>query len=413
MKLWLRLSMRNVMRNGRRTALTAGTVLLATALLTVAISWIHGMFGGITRGYTAISGHIRVLDADYAAREELMPLHEAIMGADAMAKAIRGVKGVVDAQPRITTGVAITANDEIGEEFTMVVGATAQYYADHLQGPEHLVAGEWLSGATKEVVLGRKLAQRVEAAVGDEVLMLGQTQYGSMSPIAARVVGIVSSNAMVDRQAFLPLEEVRYLTDMPDGAVEILVYGASMDADDLNPLISTLAAHPALKGMQVRGWHQREPWASMSGVLTGVQIFIQGLIVFVAALAIFNTMTMSVMERSNEIGVMRAMGLTRLGALGLFVFEAMVIGLLGGIAGAGLGGLGGLYLELNGITLAEDVVDKIGTATPMESTIYGDVTTGIVLTGVMLGLVIAVVGAILPALRAASIQPVTAMRARR
>ena len=72
-----------------------------------------------------------------------------------------------------------------------------------------------------------------------------------------------------------------------------------------------------------------------------------------------------------------------------------------------------LETEREAASLAEDVVDKIGTATPMESTIYGDVTTGIVLTGVMLGLVIAVVGAILPALRAASIQPVTAMRARR
>ena len=65
------------------------------------------------------------------------------------------------------------------------------------------------------------------------------------------------------------------------------------------------------------------------------------------------------------------------------------------------------------MNLGEDMVDKVGAAFPMKATFYAHLTPEIILNAVILGAVIAVVGAILPALRAASIQPVVAMRARR
>ena len=52
MQLWIRLALRNATRNRRRTMLTAATVLLACAMLTVALSWLEGVFGGITRAHT-------------------------------------------------------------------------------------------------------------------------------------------------------------------------------------------------------------------------------------------------------------------------------------------------------------------------------------------------------------------------
>ena len=410
--LWIRLALRNALRNRRRTMLTAATVFLGTALLAVALAWITGVFGEVTRGQTEFGGHIRLVDTEFAKREDLMPLHENIADVEPLIAALRNVPGVVDVQPRILTGVAITVGEEIGDHFTLVLGATAEYYESHLEGPSNIVQGNWLTGADKEVVLGHKLARELGASVGASVLLLGQTQYGSMSPLGARVVGIVSSNAMVDRMAFVPLEEMRWLADMEGGALEVLVYGKSADIAKLRPTVEAVAALPEAKGLDVRGWFQMEPWASMMGMLGAIKGFIELLIIFIAALAIFNTMTMSVLERSGEIGVMRAMGLTRLGALGLFVTEAMVIGLIGGLAGATLGSAGGLYLEVHGFTFAEDVLDKMG-AFPMKSTVHGDINVEIFVTAVAVGLVIAIVGAILPAFRAASIQPVSAMRARR
>jgi putative ABC transport system permease protein len=413
MKLWIRLALRNALRNRRRTALTTATVLIACAMLTVALSWVEGMFGGMTRSYAASSGHLRIVDADFARREVLQPLEENVPDADKLAAALAALPGVVDVQPRIVTGAVITADEEIGDDFTMVVGATDAYFRKHLDAPSKVVAGTWLTGGKKEVVLGRKVAERIEAKLGDEVLLLGRTQYGSMSPVTAKLVGVVGGDMQLELQAFLPIEELRWMTDIPGGALELLVYAKSMKPKMLSPLVDRLRARPELNGMAVQGWYEREPWASITGMIQGIRAVIEAMIVFIAALAIFNTMTMAVLERSNEIGVMRAMGLTGTGTIGLFLVESMVIGLVGGVLGAGIGSIGGYLLETRGINLGEDLVEKIGGAFPMQSTFYGDLTPGIVATAIGFGLLISVLGALLPAMRAAHIQPVTAMRARR
>ncbi|MBW2257581.1 MAG: ABC transporter permease, partial [Deltaproteobacteria bacterium] len=189
MMLMLRLALRNARRNLRRTVLTATTVVFGTAMIILAMSWVSGIFGELTGLYAAMTGHIRVVDTDFAAREELQPLYENIEDVEPMLAALRDVPGVVAAEPRIVTGVVMSAGEEIGDDFGILVGASERYYREYLKGPELLVAGTWLTGDPGEVVLGRKLANEVEAQLGDEVLLLGQTQYGSMSPISAKVVG--------------------------------------------------------------------------------------------------------------------------------------------------------------------------------------------------------------------------------
>jgi len=411
--LWIRLALRNTRRHPRRTLLTAGTVLAATALLTVLLAYLSGVIGGIVQDFTAAAGHVRIVSKAFAAREELHPLYENIADADEVLEAVRAVPGVRGAQPRITTGVVITADEEIGDEFTLVTGATDAYYRQHLRGPEHLAAGRWLSDQPREVVVGRRVAERLGAEVGTEILLLGQTQYGSMSPVTADIVGVVGGNASLDEQVFLPLAEVQWLTDMPGGALEVLVYGPGREPRQLEPIVEALRSAAGLRDTAVEAWYQREPWLSMMGMMNGIQGFIQFFIIMLAALAIFNTMSMSVLERTGEIGVMRAMGMSRPRALGLFLVESIFIGLLGSAFGVLLGSAGAWYLQTYGVTLGEDVVAKMGSSFPIKATVYADLSLSTVATAVLLGIVASVLGALLPALRASSIQPVLAMRARR
>lgn len=411
--LWIRLSIRNALRNLRRTLLTAGTVVIATALMTVIMAYMAGVFGTIINDFTAVSGHIRIVNKAFAEREALHPIYENIPSVDKVIKDVRAVPDVVDAEPRIQAGVVITANEEIGDDFTLVTGATQKYYKTHLQGPDSLAKGRWLSGKSKEVVLGRRLAAQLQAEIGDEILMLGQTQYGSMSPVTGKLVGLVGGNAMLDQQAYLPLSELQWLTDIPEGALEIMVYAKGYEQSRLGPIVDRLRRLPALANMEVTAWHERDPWNGMLGVVNGIKAFIHFFIMFLAALAIFNTMSMSVMERTSEIGVMRAMGLSKPMTLLLFLVESVCIGLLGSTIGAVFGSVGAWYLQTFGVTLGEEVTSKIGSSFPMKATVYADLNMNTIITAVILGIVIAIMGAMLPALRASSIQPVRAMRARR
>lgn len=413
MMLWIRLSLRNALRNVRRTLLTAATILVGIALAVVSLAWLGGIFQGIIADYTMVAGEIRLVTDAYAEREALQPLYENIADVEPVLKTVREAKGVVAAEAKISMGAVVTVGEEIGDNFGLVTGASDTWYKDYLKGPDKVGKGTWLTGAKGEAVIGYKLAEQMSAKVGDELLVLGQTQYGSMSPVTAKVVGIVGGDPSLGYQVFLPMEEVQWMADIPQGAIEILVYTDGYDPAVVTPVAEGLDALPGLDGLKVDPWFTRGPFATMLPVLDGMQGFIQFLIVFMTALAIFNTMTMSVMERTGEIGVMRAMGLSRLGAMGLFLVESLTIGAIGGIAGVVVGAIPAYYLATRGVTLPPDMIEKMGSSFPFKATFYAILTPEILVQGLVLGLVIAVVGAILPAFRAASIQPVTAMHARR
>ena len=413
MMLWIKLSLRNAIRNVRRTILTAATIVVGIAMVVFSLAWIEGIFGDIITSYTASAGHIRVADSDFIDREVLQPLYENIVDANSVRAGILKVPGVVGVEPRIALGVAVTVGEELGENFAMAIGAEDSYYRDHLKAPELLVKGTWLTGGEHEVVLGSQIAERIHANLGQELLLLGQTQYGSMSPLTARVVGIVMGDGMLNNQVFLPLSEMQWMADLPGGSIELLVYTEDATPERVGEVTTNIGKLTEMEGLTAQPWFLRQPLATSLPVLQAMKGFLQVLIVFMTALAIFNTMSMSVLERTGEIGVMRAMGLSRAGAVGLFLVEAIAIGIAGGLGGALLGALPSWYLEVKGMHLPEDLVRKAGDSLPMKSVIYANLTPDIVVQGVLLGLVIAIVGAVLPALRAASIQPVSAMSARR
>lgn len=404
--LLLRLALRNVRRNVQRTGLTALTVLLSTGLLTIGLSWTHGVLGGLVDLLSRFGGHVRVVQPAYANREELLPLYEHLTEVDALAAKVRALPGVHGAHPRITTGVAVAVGDELGDTFAIAVGAPAAWYSDDLHLEEWLVAGR-LPVQGREAVIGARLAEIVGAKLGDEVLLVGQTQDGAPAPIEVDVVGIASAGtATVDQSVYLLLEPMQWLADTPGAATELLVYGD--EAGVSRALAERLTREPGLAGLTVQPWDGRELAAALVPVARMIEAIFSVVIVSVSALGVWNTMMMSVLERTSEIGVLRAMGLGRRGVVLLFVVEALCIAALGGLGGLLLGGAVGWYLETFGIHMGDHLAQNA--RMPVRTTMYADLSMSVLMSSFALGLCTALVGTALPAWRAASVQPIEAMR---
>lgn len=421
----LQLALRNARRNTRRTALTVLTVLLGTMLLTVGMSWVEGLFGQFQVEAARSTGHVRVVTRAWAEREMLQPLHENLPVTAPLEEALRALPGVVAVHPRLNLGV-LAARDghELGETVAMVVAAPLAFHRDILGLDQRLQAGAFLPEEPgSSALVGRALAAELGLSVGERMIVLGRTQDGSMSDMAFQVVGITDTgNTLYDRQVFVDLERGRWIADIPEGALELLVYGEDhKEAVALQERVAEEIARPELlqsvglpEGAQLRAqaWNQREPWASALLLVDAIAGIIVGCIVFITALGVLNTMLMSVLERQGEIGVLRAMGLSTLGVVGLFVGEALVIALLGGALGAGLGSLLAIGLEGVGIDLggaARNLPDTM----PVNRILHPIWTPEQGLRAFALGLVMAVVGSFTPSLRAARIPPVQAMRSRR
>ena len=406
--MWiLRLALRNAQRNVRRSLLTASTVVIGVALFVVTSAWLDGAFSQIFRDSTAIVGPIRVATSGWIEREALQPLYAFVPDAERVAAAARKAPGVSEAFPVVRSGVAVSVGDELGDNFAMATGAPAAWFT-RIGVDQQLVDGR-MPRTDDEWLLGAHIAKRTGASVGDEIVIFGQTQDGSLSPARGTLVGVVQAgHQLIDNQVFLPLSTMQYVVDIDGGAIEVLVY-----TDDLfaaGAVADTLAADPALAGLVVQSWDRRSPFDAIVGITAAVQGVLGGILVFLTALAIWNTMTMSVLERTSEIGVMRAMGLGKVGAVGLFVVEAAVIAAIGGAAGVAVGAVPALYLESVGMSLGEDLVQNMSGDYALSTRIYGDFTAGTALRGFALGLIMAVVGSLVPSSRAAAIQPVDAMR---
>lgn len=411
MPLLLSLALRNLGRNRRRTLLTVLMVGAGTALLTMALSMVNGLIFTALQRAAAQAGHVRVVDPDYARREQLFPLAENMPVTAPIVAALEGRPHVLRVVPHIAMGVsAARADQEIGEKFVLLHGAPAAYYQDVLRLQDYLAAGAMPAGED-DALLGKTFAEELGAEVGAELLVLGQTQDGSMAPARVRLAGIVDlGSGMQNRQLFVTLEKARWMADIPEGATEVLIqiddYGRGKE------VAAALRGDAALDGLTVQAWNERQPFDQIEAFFSTIRAIVATIIVFITGLGVLNTMLMSVLERTAEIGVLRAFGLRTWQTVTLFFLEAVFIAAAGGTIGVTLGGTVAGILGQVGINLG-DGTSKLPAALPIHATIYPAPTPQILATAFALGLAMALVGGILPAWRAAGIAPVEAMRHRR
>lgn len=138
-----------------------------------------------------------------------------------------------------------------------------------------------------------------------------------------------------------------------------------------------------------------EQIGSQIGMFTAIVYAVALISLLVGGLSVINTMTMSVLERTREIGIRKAIGATDRAVLGQFIGEAGVVGLIGGLAGLGLGAL----VVQGYLASTSDPAAQIFLLTPR-----------LAIGSVVFALVLGIVSGFYPARRAARLNPVQALR---
>ena len=430
------LAIRNARRNVRRTMLTASTVALGCTLLIVGISWLSGLLGTLVEKHKQLSGLVRITTQDYADSEHMLPIAKNMPSTGPLISALKEKLGTDEIYPTLKQGVTVEVDGQIGDVFGLVMGAPIEYHKKQLKLDTMIKEGAFFGDKAKEeCLLGRALAKDMKVEIGDKAFFTGQDSFGVISAIKATVVGIVdTNNGVFDRQAYVHIDKARALADIPEGATELLIFGTD-EADqimskilaaelemaklsdalpiDEKPDNSThLAATKEPQELSVTPWDKREPFAEMYGLAYGIHRLIGIIIVLITALGVMNTMMMSVLERTAEIGVLRAMGMGRLSVAFMFILEAMIIALIGGVLGAVAGSTLAVWMENYGIDLGSAAASVPDTM-PINTVLRPHYDPEFALWAIGLGVIMAVIGAAVPILRAIRIKPVEAMRSKR
>jgi putative ABC transport system permease protein len=184
--------------------------------------------------------------------------------------------------------------------------------------------GDWPAAA--ETVVGSDLAARLGLKTGDVLDLAGKSQ-----PLRLRVSGIVTSGGEEDNLLFLALPELQQALGL-DGQLSLVKLMVTAGDDSLKK--STAALQQLLPTAKVS--EVRQTARTSEGLLAKVKLlmFMVAAVVLVSAgSSVAGTMSTTVLERSREIGLMKAMGGTRMEVMLIFCGEAALLGILGGLAG--------------------------------------------------------------------------------
>jgi ABC-type antimicrobial peptide transport system permease subunit len=245
-----------------------------------------------------------------------------------------------------------------------------------------IVEGQSLSG-NRQIIIGRSVAEALKKGPGD-ILDLGGSRF--------RVMGIYESGiSWEDMGCVMSLRDAQTFTGRPR---KVTLYAvklhdprqAEMVAEKINALDPGLYA--ALSGEFV---DQLPDMEAGNGMISGISL----LTIVVGGLGVMNTMLMAVVERTREIGVLRALGWRRRAVLQLIMKEALLLGLLGGVSGILVAFL------LTGVLSLSPMVG--GALDPR-----WDIS--VFLRAILVSLALGLVGGLYPAYRATKLQPVEALR---
>lgn len=406
MKL-LRMAWRNLWRNSRRTLVTVGAMTLALWTMVLYTSLMEGMLGSMESTLLDVElGEIQIHAEGYRERPSIW---ERIEDPDALLEALdeTGLRS----SARLLGGALVASGDV--STGALLKGLQPERDAMVSEVYQRLDRGEWLDASDPAgVVLGYRLARTLAVEVGDELVALSQATDGSMANALFQVRGVLESlSDETDRATvFLVEDQFRSFFVLPDGAHQVIVRsGEGQDLTATAGVVADAAAGSAPEA-EVRSWRELLP--GLANIFDSAQAAVQvvAFIVYVViAILILNAMLMAVFERIREFGVLKAIGVSPGRVLTLILIEgalqtvlAIAVGLLASLPalwfvverGIDVGTLGGTALM--GVAM-----DQIWTGAISPATFAGPVAILVFIVSLAV---------LFPAIKAARISPVEAMR---
>ncbi|HSK88400.1 MAG TPA: ABC transporter permease [Anaerolineales bacterium] len=406
MILYLRLAWRNIWRHRRRTVI----IVLAMGLSLAMMMFYDGLIDGFNQAIAGnavrvLGGNIQVHAAGYREKVDSNPLLP-LRDAEAVIQVALAHPDVVAAAPRIQTGGLISNRE--GAFPLSIVGVDPEAEAPVSLVAEHIVEGRYIEASDQDhVLIGKGLADALSIEVGDRVTMVGsdihkQNRQRTMTVIGIYDIGIPS---MEKGTAYVSLSEAQSLFGLRGESTEVQITLKAVGQE--SAVVAALS--PALPGYEVESWEQTYPeLGSAINSKSAVMDIFSVIIVMIAGIGILNLLLMAVYERTREIGLLGAMGLKPRQIATTFILEGTLIGIVGALAGIGMGlmlnlGLGQVgmdYSQFAGVTeymalISGKIYPTLGT-----SKLAGRATVVVI---------IAALAALIPALIAARREPSAAL----
>ena len=379
-------------------------IMLGVATLIVVMSVMNGFRTELTSKILAINGHITVQPIDGPLRD-YREVADRIAVIDDVTLAMPYVQGQALASGRSqSSGILVRGvwGDDLKE--LNLVGDT-------------LIAGTLDDfDQARGLAIGSRLARQMGVRVGDMLTIV--TPEGNITPmgttprVKAYPIEAVFEIGMSEYDSlfvFMPFEEAQLFFNQEGVATAIDVY--TVDPDRVGAFRQPVE-DATERSVYLTDWRQQNlAFFSALEVERNMMFLILTMIVLVAALNIVSGLTMLVREKRRDIAILRTMGATRAMILRIFLMTGMSIGVIGTLAGLVLG----ITIALNAESIRQ-FISWFSTTTPFPPEVYllsrlpSDIDSGETVSVVIMAITLSFLATLQPALKAASLDPVAALR---
>ena len=405
-KKFFSMAFRSVIRNTRRSLLTALAVALGLVVVMVMAGAIEGMIDNALADSIRVStGHLQIRNANYEVGKGSLLAKDLLDNAETLTKRVKEVAGVRSATPILeSSGLLSTATESTGIEIIGIVPG------DPFHDPVRngIAAGEYLKADDRDLILmGEMLANQMNIAVGQRVSLAASDANGVGQEGLFTVAGLVDTGfpGIDQNRILMPLTQAQSFSGVGDRASDIIVMLDNLDDAE------SIAAQLRGGDIDVQTWRDLNSILLESMEIGMVFYYVIYLIVFLAvAVIIANTLLMSVFERTREIGILASLGMNGRQIMALILFEALILAIFGVAVGLVLGMGAVTYFAVVGISFSAEtaaMVEGMAIGTTMKG---GYAPDQFAILSLLLLAVVCLVS-LYPAWYAARMEPVEALHA--
>lgn len=443
MGILFRIAIRNLIQARRRTVFLGLAIGIVTALLIMLSSLSAGISTSVVESATTLSaGHVNVAGFYKTHQSDSSPIitnkakvrqvvEENTPGLDYVIDRHRGWAKVVSETSSLQVGLT---GIDAAQEKVLFDAIQLAPRSEYVEGGDAKVEGDLDRLAEPNTaLLFASQAKQLGVEVGDPITIRGEMMRGGANTVDVTVVAVASDVGLLSSfSIFVPTQTILQLYQLqPDTTGAIQVYLDDIDdSDEVAAHLRSVLGDAGYAVMEPDGrpFYMKfdsvssEDWVGqkldittwedevsfLQWILTGldtISFTLIAILIAIIAIGIMNTMLMSVRERTQEIGTLRAIGMSKARVLAMFMLEAALLGLGATLIGATVGGLASVGIDAAEIRVPIDALRAI----LLSDTINMRVDVGSLFSSVLILTLFTVLAALWPAIRAARLQPVTAI----
>ncbi len=399
----LTLSWRNLWRNHRRTTIMLGAISVGVWAMLFMTALMRGMVDDMLhQGIRNLPGHIQIQHSAYADDPSVVNSIAAPTG-ELLATLERS--GAERWTTRIRVPAVIASERE--SRGINLVGIDVEAEAAFSGIPDRIAEGRFLdSNRDDGIVLGARLAQLLETRLGKRVVVMSQDPQNNLSERGFRIVGIYRAETPSGEElnVYAARDTLQQLLNIEGRVSQIVLLGRNYR--DIEPLYRRVRQGTPAE-LSTRPWYEIDNYlAAMSNMMDGF-VLVWVIIIFLAlSFGLVNTLVMAIFERVREIGLIQALGMRPALIVYQILLESLLLLLIGLAVGNGLALLTVLPLESGlDISIVAEGMAMMGAG----SVLYPNLTLYDTLLANAVVIILGILTSILPAWRAARLDPVRAL----